>query len=162
MILTTLEDTVAYRLHTPKWAVAPTSGSGAARHGGRANRPGLEALYLALDTDTAIREYQQVSSLLPPGTLVSYRLTISPVVDFREGYRSESWDALWESFYCDWREQWFNQQIEPPSWLLGDMAIAQGAKGILFRSRLSDGGVNKVFTTSHPARAIGRSARRPA
>ena len=32
-----------------------------------ANRIGLNALYLALDHDTAIREYQQPSSLMPPG-----------------------------------------------------------------------------------------------
>ncbi|WP_422620224.1 RES domain-containing protein [Rhodoferax ferrireducens] len=66
----------------PRWAVAPTSGAGAAKHGGRANRPGVEALYLAMETETAVREYQQVSTLLPPGTLTSYRLTAAPVVDF--------------------------------------------------------------------------------
>lgn len=61
MILTTLDQVSAYRMHTPKWAVTPTSGAGAAAHGGRANRPGVTALYLALDIDTAIKEYQQVS-----------------------------------------------------------------------------------------------------
>ena len=40
------------------------------------------ALYLALETETAVREYQQVSTLLPPGTLTSYQLTAAPVVDF--------------------------------------------------------------------------------
>ena len=44
--------------------------SGAAQHGGRANRPGVPVLYMALEMDTAIREYQQISSLLPPGTQV--------------------------------------------------------------------------------------------
>ena len=43
--------------------------AGAAAHGGRANRPRVAALYMALDTETAIKEYQQVSMLLPPGTL---------------------------------------------------------------------------------------------
>lgn len=56
--------------------------SGAAKHGGRVNRPGVEALYLAMETETAVREYQQVSTLLPPGTLMSYQLTAPPVVDF--------------------------------------------------------------------------------
>ena len=77
MILTALDQTLAYRMHTPKWAGSPTSGAGAALHGGRANRPGIAALYLALDIGTAIKEYQQVSTLLPPGTLVSYRLNLS-------------------------------------------------------------------------------------
>ena len=42
MILTRLEATT-YRMHSPKWASEPTSGRGAATHGGRANRPGVLA-----------------------------------------------------------------------------------------------------------------------
>ena len=49
MIVTELRDVVAYRMHTPRWATQPTSGEGAALHGGRANRIGLAALYLAMD-----------------------------------------------------------------------------------------------------------------
>ena len=49
----------AYRMHVPKWATAPTSGAGAAAFGGRVNRPGTPALYLALEPATAIGEYQQ-------------------------------------------------------------------------------------------------------
>lgn len=147
MILTALEGVVAYRMHTPKWAVAPASGTGAATHGGRANRPGIAALYLALDTDTAIREYQQVSPLLPPGTLVSYRVTAAPVMDFRRGYQPLEWSPLWQGFFCDWRRLWFDQRTEPPSWLLADEAIAAGAKGILFPSRLSSAGINLVLYT---------------
>ena len=67
MILTALGPVTAYRMHAPKWATAPTSGAGAPAHGGRANRPGIAALYLALEPDTAIREYQQTSALLRPG-----------------------------------------------------------------------------------------------
>lgn len=59
MILTQLENLSAYRMHLPRWAVAPTSGAGAAKHGGRVNWPGVAALYLALDIDTAVKEYQQ-------------------------------------------------------------------------------------------------------
>jgi hypothetical protein len=55
MILTELAGVTVYRMHVPQV-------------GGRANRVGLNPLYLALDHDTAIREYQQLSSLLPPGT----------------------------------------------------------------------------------------------
>ena len=95
MILTRLFNLTVYRMHLPKWAVAPTSGDGAARHGGRANRPGVSALYLALDIETAIKDYQQTSSLLPPGTLVSYQVTVEPVVDFSAGFVSSHWDPLW-------------------------------------------------------------------
>lgn len=120
---------------------------GAATHGGRVNRPGVEALYLALETETAIREYQQVSTLLPPGTLTSYQLTAAPVVDFTGDYSVSAWDPIWEDFYCDWREQWFNHRVEPPSWVIGDAVIAVGAKGILFPSRLATGGTNLVLFT---------------
>lgn len=40
---------------------------------------------------------------------------------------------------------WFNQRIEPPSWVIGDAVVAGGAKGILFPSQLSDGGTNLVL-----------------
>lgn len=50
MIWASLDQVIAFRMHTPKWASAPLSGAGAAEHGGRANRPGVEALYLALVT----------------------------------------------------------------------------------------------------------------
>jgi RES domain-containing protein len=149
MIFTTLKDTLAYRMHVPKWAVAPLSGAGAGHHGGRANRIGVNALYLALDTYTAVSEYKQVSTLLPPGTLVSYRVSAAPILDFTQGYRSGTWPPLWESFFCDWRACWFGERIEPPSWVLGDEAIAAGAKGILFRSALTESGINLVLYVDH-------------
>ena len=145
MILTDLRSLTAYRMHTPKWATAPASGAGAAAYGGRANRPGVQALYLALEAETAVREYQQVSPLLPPGTLVSCTVSAQAVVDFRLGYDSATWSPLWEEFYCDWRELWFNQRVEPPSWVLADEALAAGAKGILFGSRIAPGGINLVL-----------------
>jgi RES domain-containing protein len=144
MILTELGPVTAYRMHTPRWATAPASGAGAAAHGGRANRPGTPALYLALEPETAIREYQQLSPLMPPGTLVSYTVRVAPIVDFRAGYDAEHWSELWEEFHCDWRELWFNQRVEPPSWVLADEALAAGAKGILFASKLGAGGQNLV------------------
>jgi RES domain-containing protein len=144
MILAALGPVTAYRMHTPRWATAPTSGAGAAAYGGRANRPGLAALYLSLEPDTAVREYQQLSPLMPPGTLVSYTVSLAPVVDFRAGYGAARWSALWEEFQCDWRELWFNQRIEPPSWVLADEAMAGGTKGILFASTLAADGTNLV------------------
>jgi RES domain-containing protein len=86
MILSDLGPVSAYRMHTPRWATSPTSGAGAAANGGRANRPGTPALYLALEPETALREYQQLSPLMPPGTLVSYTVRLAPVIDFRTGY----------------------------------------------------------------------------
>ena len=145
MILTELGPFTAYRMHAPRWATAPTSGAGAAAYGGRANRPGTPALYLALAPETAVREYQQLSPLMPPGTLVSYTVHVAPAADFRAGNDAAHWPDLWEEFYCDWRELWFNQRVEPPSWVLADDAIAAGAKGILFESTLAPSGLNLVI-----------------
>lgn len=127
---------VAYRVHQPKWSFAPTSGAGAGTYGGRANRPGVNALYLSLELETALAEYQQLDALMPPGLMVSYNVSVDAVVDFRGGYTSD-WDPLWQDFYCDWRNIYFNQGIEPPSWVIGDQVLAAGAKGILFNSAIN-------------------------
>lgn len=95
--------TNVYRVHQPKWSFAPTSGAGAGTHGGRANRIGVNALYLSEKLETALAEYQQLSPLMQPGLMVSYNLSIDCLVDFRSGYTS-AWDPLWQDFYCDWRD----------------------------------------------------------
>ncbi|WP_020654092.1 RES family NAD+ phosphorylase [Massilia niastensis] len=138
-------DATAYRVHTPRWAHAPLSGAGAARAGGRANRPGIQALYLSLELETALAEYRQLSPLMPPGLMVSYTLNLGPLVDLRDGVDAD-WDPLWHDFYCDWRALHFDKDVEPPSWVLGDIAMAAGAKGILFPSVLVPG-VNLVLYT---------------
>ena len=88
MILTTLGPVTAYRMHTPKWAVAPSSGAGAATHGGRANRPGIAALYFALHVDVAARrgvdyfltlDCRRVPVTQRMWTWVSYRAPDIPV-----------------------------------------------------------------------------------
>ena len=146
MILTRLDGAIAYRIHTPRRAVSPTSGESAARHGGRANRPGVRALYLALETETAVREYEQISTLLPPGTLVSYEVKIERVVDLRAGYMADNCASLWEDFItCDWRNLWFSGRIAPPSWAIGDKIIQANASGILFPSQIAPGGTNLVI-----------------
>ena len=144
MIFSSLQ-TIVYRVHQPKWSFAPTSGAGAGTHGGRANRPGVNALYLSEKLETALAEYQQLSPLMQPGLMVSYNLSIDCLVDFRSGYAS-AWDPLWQDFYCDWRDMYFNKGIEPPSWVIGDQVIAAGAKGILFKSAIT-GGTNLVIYT---------------
>ena len=144
MILTRLDGAIAYRIQSPLRAVSPVSGEVGARYGGRANRPGIRALYLALETETAIREYEQVSTLLPPGTLVSYEVTIERVVDLRAGYMADNGSSLWEDFTCDWRNLWFSGRIAPPSWAIGDKTIQANASGILFPSQIAPGGTSLV------------------
>ena len=61
-----------YRVIVPAYAGTPYSGMGAARQGGRFNRPGQEALYLSLDEPTALAEYRQDNPWLPPGTICTF------------------------------------------------------------------------------------------
>ncbi len=145
MIVTRLDGTALfYRAHTPEWASQPSSGAGAARKGGRLNRPGVHALYLADSITTAIAEYQQRDPLMPPCTLVAYRVALGRVVDFRGGYSPEHWSPLWQELYCNWRRLAFLEGTEPPSWVLADEVLAANQVGILFPSRRSDG-VNLVI-----------------
>ena len=86
-------------------------------------------LYLALKAYTAIREYQQVSPLMPPGTLVSYTVSAKAMVDFRRGIGSMTQSPFREEFYCNWRELWFNQRVEPPSLGAGRRSSGRGSEG---------------------------------
>ncbi len=145
MILTDLPPgTTLYRAHTPQWASRPTSGMGAAIQGGRFNREGVEALYLSLDELTALREYQQTSSFLPPCTMCSYAVALHNLVDLRQLHHGEPWDALWHDWREDWRHLKFERHIEPPTWVLADMVLAHGHTGILFPSQTREGGTNVV------------------
>ncbi|MEO5738642.1 MAG: RES domain-containing protein, partial [Variovorax sp.] len=97
MILRPLATAVLYRINNPRWAHLSTSGAGAATRGGRLNRPGVDALYLSMEPQTALAEYQQTSSILTPGTIVSYEVALSQIVDFSGGYEP-GWDPLWLEF----------------------------------------------------------------
>ena len=144
MIATALDGSQPfYRAHTPEWASQPLSGAGAAKQGGRLNRPGVHALYLANSSDTAIAEYQQLSPLMPPCTLVAYQVTLASVVDFRQGFDPNAWSSLWQDLYCNWRKMAFIEEIEPPSWVLSDEVMAAGHAGVLFPSTHTKG-VNLV------------------
>lgn len=91
-----------FRAHNPRWAYAPTSGEGAARFGGRFNRPGKPALYLALTPKTAWMEAQQGFPFkAQPMTLVAYRVDCGAVADLSEeavqgalGVTRATWPAL--------------------------------------------------------------------
>lgn len=136
-----------YRLHSPRWAHQPTSGAGAARNGGRLIRPGVEALYLAREIETAAAEFQQAAPVLTPGILVSYSVSLRLVVDFSEGFKPDQWHPIWEDFFCDWRKLVLDK-IEPPSWVISDMVLAAGFQGVLFPSATHPGGTNLVVYTT--------------
>lgn len=133
-----------YRYLTPRWAYVPLSGAGAATGGGRFNRPGVEALYLSAEPETALAEYRQGSSLPKPATLVAYEIALIDVIDLSAGYDPARWSAEWADWDCDWRWLARIEHEVPPSWRLGDEAIRSGAPGLLFPSIHRADGTNLV------------------
>lgn len=145
MIVTALDGSALfYRAHAPEWASQPLSGAGAAKVGGRLNRPGVHALYLADSQATALAEYQQLSSLMQPCTLAAYSVRLGSVVDFLKGFVPGIWSPLWQELSCNWRGMAFLEKIEPPTWVLSDEVLASGHVGILFPSTHLKDGVNLV------------------
>jgi len=134
-----------YRVITPAYAGKPLSGMGAARRGGRFNRPGQEALYLSKDETTALAEYKQDNPWLPPGMICTFLVKELRVADFSRGYEAQKWPSLWADFTVDWRDEWFNKANEPPTWYIADDVIAAGLDGILFPSQAKSGGINLVI-----------------
>lgn len=146
MILTSIgPDAAFHRAFTPRWAYAPESGAGAALAGGRFNRPGVEARYLAATTETALAEYQGESSLLPPATLVTFLVTAKNVVDFTSGYDPAHWTPIWAEALGNWKGMAFLEGVEPPSWVIGDIVRDAGYPGILYRSARQMDGVCLVL-----------------
>lgn len=137
-------DEIFHRYLTPKWAYLPTSGAGAAIDGGRFNRPGIEALYLSRSAQTALEEYRQNASIVPPATLAAYKVTLADVTDLSEGFDPDLWDGAWARWDCAWREIARIDRKVPPSWVLADKVIEAGMRGILFPSLRHAGGTNLV------------------
>lgn len=142
------KDTAYYRVIVPEYAGTPRSGMGAARQGGRFNRPGQEALYLSTDEVTALAEYRQDNPWLPPGTICTFFVNELRVADFSAGFDSQRWPSLWADFAVDWRAEWFDKSVEPPTWYMADDVVAEGLDGILFPSQARPGGTNLVIYRS--------------
>jgi RES domain-containing protein len=136
---------VYYRFLTPEWAYLPTSGAGAAQNGGRFNRPGIEALYLSGDVETALAEYRQGASITSPATLVTYRIELTEAVDFSQGFDPSLWPALWVEHACAWKYITRIEKKIPPTWKIGDGLIRDGRQGLLFPSARQAGGINLVI-----------------
>jgi RES domain-containing protein len=135
MILTNLgPDALFYRAFTPQWAHAPESGAGAAVRGGRFNRPGVEARYLASTAEAALIEYRGESALLPPATIASFLVAANNVVDFTGGFHADAWREIWAEAYCNWKMLAFVEDVEPPSWVIGDLVREAEFPGILYCS----------------------------
>lgn len=108
----------------PRWAHDPLSGAGAALRGGRYNRAGVEALYLAYDIDTAVNEYEQDIGIRP-GTFCYYDVDLDPVVDFSVDVTVNEFGFSPADRFCLWKDL-VSRGTVPPTWLLADAAMAAG------------------------------------
>ncbi|MBU0555371.1 MAG: hypothetical protein B7Z20_01075 [Sphingobium sp. 32-64-5] len=122
---------------------SPTSGEGARLYGGRWNRKGQLALYLAADAVTAVAEYYQ--GLPKPGTLVPYQLDAAAIADLTTGTAGPCDARVAEAMAAHWKAQALLDGKTPPSWALAEELIAAGAQGALVPSVQNPGGRNLVL-----------------
>jgi hypothetical protein len=64
--------------------------------------------------------------------VVTYRVTAQAVVDFTGGYQEERWSPIWAEAYGNWKGMAFLENVEPPSWVIGDLVRQAGYPGILY------------------------------
>ena len=122
---------LVFRAHHPRWAYDPTSGEGAARHGGRFNPVGIPALYTALTPTTAWMEAQQgLPFKAQPMTLVAYRVQCAAMLDLSDANTLKQLGVVSADLAAPW-EDLASRGLEPPTWTLARRLIDQGAKGIL-------------------------------
>src|SRR5690606_29492800 len=132
-----------WRIVSPRWSHAPLSGDGAARHGGRWNPPGVKALYLSREVETAFAEYQQELGTRP-GTFVAYDVTGARIADLREPRRLREVGLTAGDASAPWKEIAFVLKRRPASWDVFKQ-LEKRADGLLVASIQRLGGVNLVL-----------------
>lgn len=142
-----------YRAHNPRWSFAPASGAGAAKHGGRFNRPGIEALYTSTSYELAVTEaHQGLPFKLQPLTIVAYTVDHESILDLSSKPACTAAGVCFDDLACAWELIAFEAET-PPSWALAERLIAQSVGGILvpsFAVGAPSLGVNIVFWDWQP------------
>ena len=120
----------------------PLSGEGARLYGGRWNRPGCPALYMARTHATAIAEFHQ--DVVVPGTLVAYDVESARIADLAgDGYRERP--EIEDAITAQWLRIARLEGRDPSSWTIADRLIDVGCDGALVPSAQSVGGINLVL-----------------
>lgn len=132
-----------WRVLSPRWSHDPLSGAGAARHGGRWNRPGQPALYMSSEVETAFAEYQQELGTRP-GTFVAYDVGGAKVYDLTREATREKLDVPEAALSAPWKQIAFVKRGTPPSWGHADL-LSKHADGLLVPSVMRPGGTNLVL-----------------
>jgi RES domain-containing protein len=126
---------VAYRSHDPRWAFTPTSGKGAARHGGRFNPQGQHALYLSLSQVGALIESQQgFPKRAEPKLICSYDVDINNIIDLTDSHSlSELNYSADKMTHCAWLLE-SKRGNTPYTWQIFEQLYAQQVNGIIVHS----------------------------
>ena len=115
-----------YRAHNPRWSFAPTSGDGAARHGGRFNPVGVPALYTSATLEGAWREAQQgLAFKAQPLLICVYDVDCEDVADLREDATRVALGVDPADLACAW-ESLASLGKTPPSWAIAQRLLAAG------------------------------------
>ncbi|WP_019832893.1 RES family NAD+ phosphorylase [Sphingomonas sp. PR090111-T3T-6A] len=144
-----------WRMIRVPWQRDPLSGEGARLYGGRWNAKGAPALYLGASHDVAIAEYHR--GLPKPGTLVPYDIRSDAIADLTDGAGRPRDAEVADAVRCDWTARMRAGDI-PPSWLLVERMMAEGAAGALVPSVQHRGGVCLVLWSWHDAAGTGERA----
>lgn len=130
-----------WRVLTPRWAVEPLSGAGAAERSGRWNEPSTPTLYLSADHVTAFAEYMQ--DLERPGLLTLYDVAAERVVDLCDPRVRAMLGVDQPVLLCPWKTIARIERRRPPAW---DLATRLGdVDGVRVPSAQHAGGVNLVL-----------------
>lgn len=121
------------RASKPGWAYAPTSGEGAAKHGGRFNPKGVAALYTSLSFDTCAREVRFTFNTDP---YTFYYLTVSSplIIDLTDPAIRKKLKVGWNELACPNWESEMHRGVVPASHRVATRLIDAGYHGILVPS----------------------------
>jgi RES domain-containing protein len=137
-----------YRAHDPRWSFSPLSGQGAAITGGRFNRKGQTALYLALDPITAIAEVTQgFANRLHPLLLCEYDVDCGDIADLRTDAYRIAHSVAREDLASPWLTIQRSGKIAPSQKVATGLA-AQGFSGAIvpsFAPGVADDSFNLVL-----------------
>eukprot|EP01035_Chromulina_nebulosa_P068080 gene68080-93276_t len=127
-----------WRAYVPRWAHAPLSGEGAARFGGRWNKPGTPAVYAARELSTAWAEYNQ-GFVQHPALIAQLTLTGAWLADLTDMAVLETLGVDEAIHWSEWRADLDEGRV-PQTHRLADQLLARGDHGVVFPSFMSPGG----------------------
>ena len=117
----------AYRAIHPMWSYRPTSGEGAAIHGGRFNPEGVPALYLGTSLEVAFLEATQgFAYKFKPLTMCSYDVDCTDLVDLTSDEARQEAGVSLSDMACAWALD-LSENRRPSAWTIYDRLHANAA-----------------------------------